>query len=71
MMGQTNTSEPRTRNNLSKYDTHNERRSFGNVWSTCVGNNFEGKGMGADFDTLVHENEQGQVINVQLGTNLL
>jgi hypothetical protein len=27
--------------------------------------------MGADFDTLVHENEQGQVINVQLGTNLL
>ena len=57
MMDQTNTSEPQSKMTLND-DTHNECRSLGDIWPTCVDDNFEGQGMGADFDTLVHENKQ-------------
>jgi len=39
--------------------TYNESGGHGNLRPTGVDDDFEGQGMGADFDTLVNEDEKG------------
>ena len=44
--------------------THKERGNFGNFWPQLIRNDLQGHALGAGFDALVDEDQEGESIEV-------